>query len=56
MQNPCQRQAIITFFCECKTPAGGRQYIYWDPSEQDQIGVFRGEGRREWCEEWVRRE
>ena len=28
MQNPCRRQAIITLFCECKTPAGGRQYIY----------------------------
>ena len=23
--------ALITLFCECKTPAGGRQYIYRHP-------------------------
>ena len=38
MQNPCRRQAIITLFCECKTPAEGKQYIYWYPSISPYLG------------------
>ena len=34
----CAYGALITLFCECKTPAGGRQYIYRLPPLRPYLG------------------